>query len=252
MKRFWLILIVALTAACNQATHEATQSVASKPAPVTAVSVPPPTPSQPKPVNVPKVVGQNLSRARSTLHKAGLAVNPQTRESTTPPGTVLSQSPQNGKADPGEPVTIVVAIPLPRIPNVVGKDVKVANRIIDNAGFNVHVKKQGSSAPKDQVLSQSPSAGTASHSGRIVSLTIAKPLPKPPAPSGGSGGARTSGGGGNCAPGYSPCLPQGPSDYDCAGGSGDGPAYTKPGVAYHVSGSDPYGLDADGDGQGCE
>jgi predicted nucleic acid-binding Zn-ribbon protein len=52
----------------------------------------------------------------------------------------------------------------------------------------------------------------------------------------------------NCTPGYSPCLPPA-SDYDCSGGSGDGPEYTG---QVSVSGSDPYDLDADGDGVGCE
>ena len=49
--------------------------------------------------------------------------------------------------------------------------------------------------------------------------------------------------------GYSPCLPPG-SDVDCAGGSGDGPRYVNGPV--YVNGSDPYGLDSDGDGVGCE
>ena len=31
----------------------------------------------------------------------------------------------------------------------------------------------------------------------------------------------------NCTPGYSPCLPPA-SDYDCRGGSGNGPKYTDP------------------------
>jgi hypothetical protein len=39
------------------------------------------------------------------------------------------------------------------------------------------------------------------------------------------------------------------SDVDCAGGSGDGPAYTGP---VQVIGSDIYDLDRDGDGMGCE
>src|SRR5687768_13211752 len=52
----------------------------------------------------------------------------------------------------------------------------------------------------------------------------------------------------NCQ-GYSPCLPPGP-DVDCAGGSGNGPRYVEGPVS--VSGSDPYGLDNDGDGVGCE
>jgi flagellar hook assembly protein FlgD len=69
-------------------------------------------------------------------------------------------------------------------------------------------------------------------------------------PGGGGGGG---GGGANCTPGYSPCLTyHGGADYDCAGGSGNGPYYTTPGVVYRVTGSDPYGLDADNDGYGCE
>jgi hypothetical protein len=72
---------------------------------------------------------------------------------------------------------------------------------------------------------------------------------------GGGGGSGGSGGGaaGNCTPGYSPCLvDHGGADYDCAGGSGNGPYYTAPGVTYAVSPPDPYDLDSDGDGQGCE
>jgi hypothetical protein len=61
------------------------------------------------------------------------------------------------------------------------------------------------------------------------------------------------GGGSDCTAGYSPCLVyHGGADYDCAGGSGDGPYYTEPGVTYTVTGSDPYGLDGDNDGLGCE
>jgi uncharacterized membrane protein YgcG len=56
-----------------------------------------------------------------------------------------------------------------------------------------------------------------------------------------------------CTPGYSPCLiDHGGADYDCAGGSGNGPYYTKSGVVYQVTGSDPYGLDRNHNGQGCE
>ncbi|MEK7638560.1 MAG: hypothetical protein AAB388_00185 [Patescibacteria group bacterium] len=38
-------------------------------------------------------------------------------------------------------------------------------------------------------------------------------------------------------------------DYDCAGGSGNGPNYTGP---VRVNGSDPFDLDRDDDGWGCE
>jgi resuscitation-promoting factor RpfB len=54
----------------------------------------------------------------------------------------------------------------------------------------------------------------------------------------------------NCDPNYSgACVPIA-SDVDCAGGSGNGPAYV--GGPVYVVGSDIYGLDRDGDGIVCE
>jgi hypothetical protein len=45
------------------------------------------------------------------------------------------------------------------------------------------------------------------------------------------------------------CLDPNASDYDCEGGSGDGPEYTGP---VQVVGPDDYDLDSDGDGSACE
>ncbi len=53
----------------------------------------------------------------------------------------------------------------------------------------------------------------------------------------------------SCHPSYDPCLDPNASDYDCEGGSGDGPEYTG---FVTVTGSDDYDLDSDGDGTGCE
>jgi len=53
----------------------------------------------------------------------------------------------------------------------------------------------------------------------------------------------------NCHPNYSGCLKADASDYDCAGGSGNGPYYTG---KVRVIGRDVFGLDRDGDGWGCE
>jgi len=53
-----------------------------------------------------------------------------------------------------------------------------------------------------------------------------------------------------CDPNYSgACVPIA-SDVNCAGGSGNGPAYVQGPV--QVVGTDIYGLDRDGDGIGCE
>ena len=52
-----------------------------------------------------------------------------------------------------------------------------------------------------------------------------------------------------CHPSYSGCLNPNASDYDCIGGSGNGPYYTG---TVRVIGPDVFGLDRDGDGWGCE
>ena len=54
----------------------------------------------------------------------------------------------------------------------------------------------------------------------------------------------------NCHPSYQgACLDPNASDYDCAGGEGNGPEYTG---TVTVIGPDEFDLDADGDGLGCE
>lgn len=52
-----------------------------------------------------------------------------------------------------------------------------------------------------------------------------------------------------CDPNYSGCVPIA-SDVDCAGGTGNGPAYVRGPV--RVIGTDIYKLDKDRDGFGCE
>ncbi|ABW14871.1 hypothetical protein Franean1_5517 [Parafrankia sp. EAN1pec] len=54
-----------------------------------------------------------------------------------------------------------------------------------------------------------------------------------------------------CHPSYSGvCLDPNAEDYDCSGGSGNGPEYVQGPV--RVVGYDEFGLDSDGDGEGCE
>lgn len=64
------------------------------------------------------------------------------------------------------------------------------------------------------------------------------------------GSGSSSGDGSSCDPSYEgACLDPNASDYDCAGGSGDGPEYTG---TVSVVGDDHYDLDRNGDGTGCE
>jgi hypothetical protein len=143
------------------------------------------------------------------------------------------------EVDLGSPVPLVVAAPLPRVPSVVDQSARSAIRELKGAGFTVQrTQKTTTSGTSGVVLSQSPSEGTQASPNSVVTIVVSHVVR-----------GLTSGPGGNCEPGYSPCLPPA-SDYDCAGGSGNGPAYAS--VPILVTGSDPYELDADGDGVACE
>jgi hypothetical protein len=55
----------------------------------------------------------------------------------------------------------------------------------------------------------------------------------------------------HCDPNYKGrCLRRNVSDYDCAGGGGNGPYYVR--GPFRVVGTDHYRLDADHDGIACE
>lgn len=74
-------------------------------------------------------------------------------------------------------------------------------------------------------------------------ITCPKPKPKPEEKPRGfaeTGGDKGGGTAGSCEPGYDPCVPSYPPDLDCAD---VGPVT--------VTGSDPHGLDGDGDGVAC-
>lgn len=95
----------------------------------------------------------------------------------------------------------------------------------------------------------------ASVNSAVLTLVVGRPTPvtptappSPPSTTPTTTPATTPSG--NCNPNYTPCVPNA-SDVDCAGGSGNGPAYVEGPV--RVIGVDVYGLDGnDHDGIGCE
>lgn len=132
------------------------------------------------------------------------------------------------------------------LPDFSGQSRESVEALAAKFGWDLRINKRSSDMAPGTVISQSPAAGTEVSDGSNLSITIAKPPPAPPPVE--EPPAEESSGTEGCTPGYTPCLPPA-SDYDCEGGSGDGPAYTG---YVTVTGSDPYGLDSDGDGTGCE
>lgn len=198
--------------------------------------------TKPKMAAVPRLKGLNRAEADAALRRAGLSIGAITRQpSSEKAGTVLRQGTSPGTSlDPGSSVPIIVAAPLPKVPSVVGSAKSTAVSQLKAAGFSVQTSTERTTSGEDNVvIRQSPSGGSRAKPGANVTLVISD-LQKPP--------TLSSAGSSNCTPGYSPCLPPA-SDYDCEGGSGDGPKYTG---LVEVTGSDPYDLDRDGDGTACE
>ncbi|GAA4699158.1 hypothetical protein GCM10023226_42400 [Nocardioides nanhaiensis] len=201
----------------------------------------PATPTPPPPVTVPAVAGLPRSEAAQALRAAGLRLR-ATRKvpSFEPRGTVLRQSVASGTSvTAGSAVALVTAVPHPRVPRVLQTSARTATTALQRAGYRVDLVTRTVPSGKDgMVLRQVPAPLTRTKAGTSITVVVAqvvRPVAPPPAE--------------NCTPGYRPCLSPA-SDYDCAGGSGDGPEYAQGPI--YVSGSDPYELDSEGDGVACE
>jgi hypothetical protein len=148
-------------------------------------------------------------------------------EVTQPPESQPSFSVSTSPPSSGEKL----APDLVRLPDVRLRNVAQARLRLRERGFKVRIIERYEvftfTFKQGVVTDQRPDPGLI-HEGRTVTLIV---LP-------------------SCTPGYSKCLPPA-IDYDCAGGTGDGPEYVSGPV--YVSGFDPYELDGyDNDGIGCE
>ena len=228
------------TSVTDATAQQAVPSTQESEQPETDVE-PSPEPSPDPTADVPDVVGGDRGAARKILDRSGLTLGPIKRVwSRKPDGTVLNQGLSAGTvAALGTAVPLVVSKLIPKVPGTAGRLRTAAVAALQSAGYRVVVRTERRTSGTDgAVLSQSPTGGHFLKPGGVVRLVVADVVPPAPAPAPAS----------SCTPGYDPCLTP-MSDYDCAGGSGDGPGYTGP---VRVTGSDPYGLDNDGDGYACE
>jgi hypothetical protein len=136
------------------------------------------------------------------------------------------------------------------VPRLIGLRLARAKDSLADRGLTAKVTyKSTGRYPAGTVISQSRQAGADVLPDTTVTLVVAKTPPPPPstAPPAPPPTAPP----GNCHPSYAgACLKVGIGDYDCAGGSGNGPNYVEGTV--RVVGPDEFDLDRDGDGLGCE
>jgi serine/threonine-protein kinase len=132
----------------------------------------------PAPVAIPNVTNQTESDANVTLSLAGFHVTEKHDNSATVPlGKVIAQDPSptpNGQ--PGQTITIDISKGpvLYPVPNVVTTSVihpvyvSDATKILESAGFTVHVSSQGFF---HIVTGQSPNAGSMEPAGTLITIT---------------------------------------------------------------------------------
>jgi serine/threonine-protein kinase len=131
-------------------------------------------PEGPEMIDVPNVVRLPLQRAQARLERFKVEWTEQ--PSRVPASQVISQTPRTpARAAPGSTVQLVVSsgvapAELFELPDVVGRSFSDAQRLL--VEFRVTRVPKGSSAPRDEVLAQTPSAGTMASPGAAVALEI--------------------------------------------------------------------------------
>jgi serine/threonine-protein kinase len=128
-----------------------------------------------KTVNVPDVVGQQLTDAVATLTRAGLNAKSVGVPSDKPSGTVTAQDPRSGTSVvEGASVRINYSTGPKQVavPPVVGLDYSTALQQLQAAGFAVARSDVQSDQPADVVVAQSPSGSSTATKGSTVTLSV--------------------------------------------------------------------------------
>ena len=158
-----------------------------------------------------------------------------------------------GCSDPAglaaQPEAAPTTTPKVEVPRLVGMKLTSARQRLASHGLKRRVRYRPTARfAAGTVISQSRRIGVGVARSSAITLVIAKALPPPPTtqpPPPPTTPSRS------CHPSYEgACLDPTASDYDCAGGSGNGPKYVQGPVK--VRPPDPFDLDADADGLGCE
>jgi beta-lactam-binding protein with PASTA domain/predicted Ser/Thr protein kinase len=144
--------------------------------------------SGPAAIDVPSVTGLPFDQASAALQNQGFAVKRTNVESDQPADTVVDQSP-SGTAPQGATITLSVSKgpKTSSVPDVTSQDEQSARDTLTSSGFKVQVQRQDVTDPglEGIVLDQSPTGGTQSKKGTVVTITVGRlsqAQPPPPVP----------------------------------------------------------------------
>jgi hypothetical protein len=176
---------------------------------------------------------------------AGIAAQP-----APAPTTVSTAAPAAATTAPPATTAAPTTTPKVEVPRLVGMKLASARQRLASHGLKLRVRYRPTARfAAGTVISQSRRMGVGVARSSAITLVIAKALPPPPPTTQPPPPPTTPSR--SCHPSYEgACLDPTASDYDCAGGSGNGPRYVQGPVK--VRPPDPFDLDADNDGLGCE
>jgi hypothetical protein len=188
------------------------------------------------------VLGVVLGNANHATPQAGGPPAPPTTGSPLPTVTTSTTMATTTTAPPTTVATV-------EVPKLVGMKLASARAALAERGLRATVRDRVTAgAPAGTVISQSRRSGAGILPGGRVTVVIAKAPPPPPTTAPPPPSTTPSR---NCDPSYPDvCLDPDAEDYDCAGGSGNGPRYVEGPI--RVRPPDPFDLDREGDGWGCE
>jgi serine/threonine-protein kinase len=130
----------------------------------------------PASAQVPDVTGLPADRAEKLLADAGFKVKRAEVFSEKPPGTIVAQDPAAGQKAPlDSPVRINVSRGTGRVkvPDVVGRTAAEAGSILRRAGLETpNVVSVPSDLPANEVVAQSPPAGTEVRKGTKIRINV--------------------------------------------------------------------------------
>lgn len=133
--------------------------------------------SSPKRVEVPSLTGKSLDEAQKICNELGLtiAVEDEVEDDTKDNNTVVSQSLSKGSmADEGSIIDVVVTIQSQQfeLKDYVGQDYATVQKRLEKANLQVSIIVEESDREKDNVIDQSPKAGSVLKSGARVTLYV--------------------------------------------------------------------------------
>ena len=123
---------------------------------------------------VPYVIGDSRAEARADLEAEDLEVIMREQESDEPEGQVVETDPAPGTSVPvGSTVTVYFSDGPESVPDVVGMQQERAERVLGEAGFEVDVvETTDTTAPRGEVVRQSPAAGQSAPGGSTVTIVV--------------------------------------------------------------------------------